>query len=944
VKIIKRKLAMNHQSLKTVFRTSLAALLCCSVAVADELQPITHEDPALGRPVEFERDVYPILEANCIACHNVTVSEGDLILENLEAILKGGSTGPAVVAEKPDESLIYKLARRGDEPVMPPLPNDRQAKVLDGKQLGILRQWILEGAKAGAVSTKAMNWQPINSRLQGVYSLDMDTAGRFIAAGRGNYVSVYDMARKDVVGALVDSAIVSSQTNGPSGAAHLDYIHAIAFHPTEPMIATSGYRNVKLWKRDAESVAAAWPVPADVQAWVASPDGSEIVLGVASKGLVVVNGATGAERGGVAVDGQAISAVSVFMSEPKWIIAATADARLVVVKGADLQVAHKSEPLPAAIIALSGELVGNKIAALLADGTVKLLTVAADTGAVAVAAEIKSDAGPVQKINGHGSTLLTVAADRTVQNWKTDDATQVNRFDLPAAIATLDVNSATDRTIFVLADGQALLWSQKDAKQIAALTADMAAQNRLKKAEQSKAVLDSRVAVVKAQIDEFEKEVVAQKEAETKAKAEVEKQTPLQADAKTKYDAAIAATAAAKTASEAAPEDAALKTAFMEAEKAEAAAKDVFTKADSEFNIARKSLDFATAAIARAETRVADRKQQHDVATAEATASAAVVEERKAPAAVPVPAAFGSLVLDGRFVVTTDATGTLRIWNSVDGVAIDVLPGAKIGANVAAMKSAGATLLLQTADSRLVSRSAFPEWTLAASLGGQESGGDSVFVDRVLSLAFSPDGSLLAAGGGEASRSGQLTLWNVADGTLAHQFVDAHSDTVYGIDFSADGKLIASASADKFVKVFDVATKQFVRSFEGHTHHVMDVSWKSDRTTLASAGADNAIKIWNAETGEQARTIATYTRQVTSLQYVGQQDLIVSSSGDKRVFFHTGSNGAPAREFPGNPDYVYRAATNGDGTIVASGGEDGTVRVWKAADAVELAKFEAAPL
>jgi WD40 repeat protein len=123
----------------------------------------------------------------------------------------------------------------------------------------------------------------------------------------------------------------------------------------------------------------------------------------------------------------------------------------------------------------------------------------------------------------------------------------------------------------------------------------------------------------------------------------------------------------------------------------------------------------------------------------------------------------------------------------------------------------------------------------------------------------------------------------------------------------------------------------------------MDVSWKSDRTTLVSAGADNAIKVWNAETGEQARTITTYTRQVTSLQYVGLQDMVLSSSGDKRVFFHTASNGNPAREFPGNADYVYRAAATADGTTVASGGEDGTVRVWNAADAKVLATFSPTP-
>ncbi|MEY3225999.1 MAG: hypothetical protein RLZZ536_618, partial [Planctomycetota bacterium] len=115
------------------------------------------------------------------------------------------------------------------------------------------------------------------------------------------------------------------------------------------------------------------------------------------------------------------------------------------------------------------------------------------------------------------------------------------------------------------------------------------------------------------------------------------------------------------------------------------------------------------------------------------------------------------------------------------------------------------------------------------------------------------------------------------------------------------------------------------------------------RTTLASAGADNAIKIWNVDTGEQARTISTYTRQVTSLQYVGLQDLILSSSGDKRVFFHNPSNGGAAREFPGNADYVYRAAATPDGTLVVSGGEDGTVRVWNAADAKVLATFAAAP-
>ena len=925
---------------KTRTITTLAAMLCCTLSIADEFKPITPDEISLGRPVEFERDVYPILEANCIACHNVTVSEGDLILENIAAILKGGGNGPAVIPEKPDESLIYKLARRGEDPVMPPTPNDRQAKELNSKQLGILRQWIIEGAKAGAATTaKAMNWQPINSRLHGVYSLDIDNAGRFIAAGRGNHVSIYDMACRESVGALVDNSIVFPDSSGPAGIAHRDYVHAIAFHPIEPIVATSGYRNVKLWRRNIDSIAGSWSLPADLQSWTSTGDGSEVCMAVASKGLVVANTLTGAERGAVPLDGMAVSAVSVFRAEPKWILAATADSKIVVVRNADLQIAYKSEPLPAAITALSGELTGGKIAALLADGSVRMLTIAADTGTVAIAAEIKSDVGPITKLSGHGSTLLTVAGPRTVQNWKVEDATQVNRFDLPADITAIDFNSATDRAVFNLTDNTTALWSPKDAKQIAVLNTDLTAQRHLKEAERTKAILDARVAVIKGQIDENDKEIAAQKEAETKAKAEVEKLMPPKVEAKTKYDAAIAATAAAKTALEGKADDEALKKAVMEAEKAEIAAKDASAKADSDHAIAVKTVDFATQAIVRAEQRGVERKQQYEAATAEATAATTVAEERKAPAAATAASMFAGLVGDGRYVATSDASGTVRIWNAVDGVAIDVLPGTQLGSTATSMKTAVSSAFFTTADARIVTRSAFPEWQLTASLGGSEDGGDSVFVDRVLSLAFSPDGKLLAAGGGEASRSGQVTLWNLADNSMVRQFPDAHSDTVYGLEFSPDGKFLASAAADKFVKVFNVATGEFVRAFEGHTHHVMDVTWKGDGTALASAGADNSIKVWNAETGEQSRTITTYTRQVTSLQYVGMQDMIVSSSGDKRVFFHTASNGNPAREFKGSTDYVYRAATTPDGTFVVAGGEDGSVRVWNAADAQEIITF-----
>ncbi|MFM7834811.1 MAG: c-type cytochrome domain-containing protein, partial [Planctomycetaceae bacterium] len=104
----------------------LACLLFSGFVSADENKPVTEEDPALGRPVDFDLDVRPILQANCVACHNVTTNEGGVILETVDAMLKSKASSAVVTAGKPEESLLFTLSKRSAEPVMPPLPNDRQ--------------------------------------------------------------------------------------------------------------------------------------------------------------------------------------------------------------------------------------------------------------------------------------------------------------------------------------------------------------------------------------------------------------------------------------------------------------------------------------------------------------------------------------------------------------------------------------------------------------------------------------------------------------------------------------------------------------------------------------------------------------------------------------------------------------------------------------------------
>ena len=202
---------------------------------------------------------------------------------------------------------------------------------------------------------------------------------------------------------------------------------------------------------------------------------------------------------------------------------------------------------------------------------------------------------------------------------------------------------------------------------------------------------------------------------------------------------------------------------------------------------------------------------------------------------------------------------------------------------------------------------------------------------RVLALDFSPDGNLLASGGGEPSRSGEIKLWDTRTGALVRSLPETlHTDTVFGLRFSPDGKKLATAAGDKFLKIVDIASGKEIKSFEGHTSHVLAVDWSEDGKKLATGGADNVVKIWDAESGDQVRTLLGPGKQVTALQWTrgaGTQ-AVAGASGDGTVRFWEPNNGNAGRVFRGPSDYLFAVAVSKDRGRVVGGGADGVLFVW----------------
>jgi len=197
----------------------------------------------------------------------------------------------------------------------------------------------------------------------------------------------------------------------------------------------------------------------------------------------------------------------------------------------------------------------------------------------------------------------------------------------------------------------------------------------------------------------------------------------------------------------------------------------------------------------------------------------------------------------------------------------------------------------------------------------------------ILSLAFSPDGKAIAAGGMDHT----ITLWDLTTGRVIGQPLRGHTDNVYGIAFSPDGKHLASGSGDNTIRIWSVGTGELVGApLVGHTGKVYSVAFSPDGKTLASGSGDKTIRLWDWSTGQPlGKPLTGHTGDIRSVAFSPDGNLLGSGSFDKTIrLWNIGSGSFYGKEIFNQVASVYQIAFSHDGQFLVSAREDGTIFVW----------------
>ena len=190
-------------------------------------------------------------------------------------------------------------------------------------------------------------------------------------------------------------------------------------------------------------------------------------------------------------------------------------------------------------------------------------------------------------------------------------------------------------------------------------------------------------------------------------------------------------------------------------------------------------------------------------------------------------------------------------------------------------------------------------------------------------LAFSPTRRQAAVG----DAAGHIALWDLVKQNIVGE-LDLLQGPVSSLAYSPDGRLLAVAGREEKAYLFDLKTTDRV-NLEGHTDVVRAVAFSPDGAAVATGGADGTVRLWSAPAGTAGRVLTSTGMGAVNAVVFSPDGKQIAAAGDDKLIRIWDASGKLLRKLEGSPEPLLALAFSPHGSLLASSGMDQAIRIWR---------------